>query len=318
METGNKKRKLPNTEKTPKFSYGLSRSMIGQQQPQKTAPSSSLNGSNQSNVEKVKKSEANEKVKSPKGQGCELNDSKKNKEVEREKIVPPEISPPQSRQSRGGSPVTDESSSDSIQFPVSATQVGAVLFTPQSKVMHISGVCTLRLLSGKGNINGYRLRIGEEISVRSPPWVPAIRLFFEATTPNEEFSKKRFVNELIQSRPYLRPSQQEITKKLTSSSSSPCTGIVEIVSADMIAENWIIRCEDFSKYQLPLPPACPPPTTSAIFLSTAIVGNSSDLSQLGLDSQHLPTDWVIAGDLVCKSMKTCPRAVLLGAKGVGK
>lgn len=298
--------------------------MISQQNQEKVIPSSVANEPTRSNKKKSQKVEEEEKLSSSKGTGNKQKDKNRNKvarpsspkveshekliTIQTEESSVPEF--PSSQSQQRATSVIDGTSTDSIQFSINATQVGALLFTSQSKVINISGFCTLKLISGKGNINGYRLRPGEEVSIRSPPWIPAIRLFFEATSHNDDLlSKKRFVNELLQSRPYLRPSQQEMTTRLNSS-----MGIIEVISADLTNENWMIRCEDYSKYQLPVPLL----STAALFLSTAVIGNSTELTQLGLDSHHLPTDWVIAGDLVCKSIKTCPKTVLLGAKGVGK
>ena len=322
----NKKRNLSNPA-VPKFCYGLARPTIGQPPlAHAVMPSTSTQSTQENNKNKGSKDERG-KRRREESRGSENKEDNKRKKMaksssgkgeNREELTTPQsemmetsqpgLPPLQSPEERQKEAI-DETSAESIQFPVNASQVGALLFTSQSKVIHISGFCTLKLLSGKGNINGYRLRSGEEVSIRSPPWIPAIRLFFEAPTGTEELSKKRLVSELIESRPYLGPCQQEMTKRLNSS-----MGIVEVISADMTTENWMIRCEDFSKYQLPVPLL----PTAVLLLSTAVIGNSKELTQIGLDSHHLPTDWVIAGDLVCKSMKVSPKAVLLGAKGVGK
>jgi hypothetical protein len=315
---GNKKRKLGSEVKIPKISYGLSRSIIEQQRninslgPDLSPKNSSVDGGT---VEK--------NVKKPKTPKIQNN------------VVTPTSLPscPQSHLLSHSNPTEQNSPSesfpvdqpiDSFQFSYGTNQVGILLQTTHSKVMHISGMCSLKLIAGKGNINGYRLKTDEEITIHSPPWMPAVRLFFESAmnSSQENQTSKKVLNQLLTSREYLRPHKQILQNQfLCSSSSSSSLAIIEIISVDMNLQNWMIRCEDYSKYQQPPPPSpssTPSFSPSVNYLSTAIIGSSSDLTHLGFESQILPTDWVTAGDLVCKSIKSSPRTMLIGAKGVGK
>jgi hypothetical protein len=321
---GNKKRKLGGDEKIPKISYGLSRSVIEQQR--------GLHASAPNLIPKIKTDESEvltkSKQKTSKRQSNKMASPALPSSSQSDLLSDPLSSPPITELNSPTEPSPSLSTSpqdhptDSIQFTYGTNQVGALLHTPHSKLLHISGMCTLKLIAGKGNINGYRLRIDEEITIHSPPWMPAVRLFFENVTNSShesESSNKKILTHLLASREYLRPYKRTLQQQFLPSSSSSSLAIIEIRSIEMSQQNWMIRCEDYSKYQQPsqLSPSlpCPPPVN---YLSSAIVGSSNDLIHLGFECQTLPTDWVAAGDLFCKSIKTSPRAMLFGAKGAGK
>lgn len=310
---GNKKRKQ-SSEAAPKITYGLSRSMIEQQQ---LKSASLIVPSSPTSVVTPSKSQKKKRKKSSDSQSTEnlRKDSYCNNsptEVSQNELETEQVHDINFMEKEGPAPmptIGSESieSTEYIQFNVGESRTGAIVYTSQSRILHVSGMCTVKLLSGKGNINGYRLRIGEEISIQSPPWVPAIRLFFEPMM-STEVSNKRMVRELVNTSSYLQPHQETLMKTLTSS-----MGIIEIISVDLACQNWMIRCEDYSKYK-----STNTRSGSLLFLDSAVIGESSDLNTLGLDSQILPTDWVISGDLFCKAIKSAPRAVIFGAKGVGK
>lgn len=303
VEMGNKKRKQSSQDMAPKISYGLSRSMIEQSQLQTFSNQgkiiTSASGSKEVKNKKRKKDFEQLIIENTLSNSCHENIIINDTTVEKSDLTNTEISTP--------AEVESTDNSNYIRFDIGTSQSGAIIFTSLSKVLHVSGFCTVRLLFGRGNVNGYRLKIGETISIQSPPWMPAIRLFFEPSL-SDETPTKRLVNDLVKSNPHFGPHRDSLMEKLSSS-----MAIIEVISVDLLSQNWMIRSEDYSKYKPQSQSA-----SSLIFFPSAVVGESSDLSILGLDSQILPTDWVIGGDVLCKSLKSSPRAVIFGAKGVGK
>lgn len=194
---------------------------------------------------------------------------------------------------------------NSITFSVNEhNQLGSLLFLDESQVLHISGMCSLRLLYGRGNINGYTLKLNEEIQIKSPSWTPAVRLFIEPSSTSQD---KNILQTFLQSRQYYEKYSKEINIYLKTSKI-----VFEIVSVDMLKENWMIRCEDYSKFKLKSN------KPSIVSVSSAVIGSTHDLSSIGLESQILPSNWISAADTICKTIKTSPRVVVCGAKGVGK
>lgn len=218
---------------------------------------------------------------------------------------PPQTSPPSTIEPTK-SPILSHLPStglNSISFTLNNSQRGTIIFLNESSVIHISGMCSLKLLSGRGNINGYTLKLNEDIQIRQPSWTPAVRLFIESSLTQD----RNMVQSWIQSRPYYENYSQEINDNFSKS-----TIVIEIISVDMLKENWMVRCEDFSKYQMNSK------NLSVISLSSAIIGINDHLTKLGIESQTLPSNWKSAGDEICKVIKTSPHIFLCGAKGVGK
>jgi hypothetical protein len=199
-----------------------------------------------------------------------------------------------------------------------------LLIFSKSIVKYVSGVCNLSLLHGKSNINGYKMKSHCPVEVRNPVWMPAARLFVDIQPPANKIPHKQFVSNLCQNNPSLKKIQSHLLSNVDSSM------IILLCEAPriLIDRDWMLSAEDWSPYTLYNTPSPKSEGSvsavsdlqpcSAARLHMCLVGAAPDLVSCGLEYMSLPPDWVAAVDDVCKSIKTCPRTVLCGAKGVGK
>lgn len=198
-----------------------------------------------------------------------------------------------------------------------------LLIFSQSNVKYISGVCNISLLHGKANINGFKLRLNYCVEVRNPVWMPAARLFVDTPTPPaSKVSRKQFLSNLCQNNPRLL----QIQAQLLSNVDNTMTLLLCESSPSLINRDWMLLAEDWSPYTFHHSPVTQDKgsallelqSSSVASLPMCLVGASPDFVNCGLEYTTLPPDWVSSVDDVCKSIKTCPRTVLCGAKGVGK
>jgi hypothetical protein len=245
-----------------------------------------------------------------------------------------------------GSDRGSSSSSNSESAPPSA-----LVSCPEACTLYLSGACHVTLLQGQVLINGYKLPTGSRTEVMCPSWSPAQHLAITPTaasamlrsnntlSTSSEGEKKKNKKARQQSLQWLEAfahkhkhlrdftivlSEVQNTEEnpIFGTSTETCLLLIEAMDVDN-SDDWMLKAEDYSKYKQSynaeisgrlrlLRP------TSRLHLSTLLLGDAAAMTQCCIEHSVFPADWVDAVDRVCKDIKSCPRALLCGAKGVGK
>ena len=209
--------------------------------------------------------------------------------------------------------------------------------------LYLSGACHLTLLHGHVVINGHKLSTGLRTEVNCPCWTPAYHVMISPSlTKHAEslISKKKSKKSRKQKSFHWINSFTEkyahVSKYASafmalgdfsfSSNEEICLLLVEAMDIDHCGE-WMLKGEDYSKYKLSFNNISVKAgemkggmwqSADRLHLSSLLLGSADALVQCCVDHCIIPDDWVESADKVCKDIKSCPRTVICGAKGVGK
>jgi hypothetical protein len=189
----------------------------------------------------------------------------------------------------------------------------------------LSGFCRVTLLKGSASINGYELCIGTFVSCNFPVWQPAALLEVSAlptSVPKKRREKdkgnKAGANGNIDS----LAAQLKTINVSPQYSFSVDSNIGDLCSVLLIEgvgpedQEWLVAAEDQRLYL----ESDDGDGESYLRVDSALVGTSGALSTLGIDCTSLSADWRAAADLMVGAQASgdSPRAIVCGAKGVGK
>lgn len=187
------------------------------------------------------------------------------------------------------------------------TTLRAVVCVQPDSVMYISGACSLTLLRGAANINGYKLRIKEKLEmIFAPVWSPAHRLHFSEGKPCK---RKETLSALLQ--------QLGAECEFTSAGSASEECVLLLEGYDPESLEWMLAAEDFSKYSSERTSIYGARHTNHVAVHTAVLCDAHSLRLLGIDGMTVPKTWASAATQVTEDAIEL-RAVVAGAKGVGK
>jgi len=220
-------------------------------------------------------------------------------------------------------PTPDLTDKSAINYIVtrgtSNAPTSVLIFSDSSRSLYISGMCEVMLLYGKANINGYKLKSSEAVEIMCPSWTPACRMFMDTRNSDSSVRQQTFISQLLSKHRHLESCKASLLSCIDSSMT-----VLQVSAFNTSTMDWLIRCEDYSKYTVPKDELKSDSTSSStqcgaiIHLSSAVVGDTASIVQSGLEYTILPPDWVDGVDTVCKNIKICPRTMVCGAKGVGK
>ena len=259
---------------------------------------------------------------------------------------PPSSSSTSRGQASGRHTSSNTSTSTSISDTPSIPAPVALVSCPQVCALYLSGACHVTLLQGQVLINGHKLSVGSRTEVLCPAWTPAQHVAITPTPApvlshshslatssggeKKKNKKGRLVSQSLQWLDLFTHKYKHMTKHkaaltevqnitadpLFATSTDTCMLLLEAIDIDN-SEDWMLKAEDFSKYKL----SYNTHTTEAanrLHLSSLLLGDAAAMTQCCLEHCEFPPQWVEAVDKVCRDLKTCPRTVLCGAKGVGK
>ena len=220
-------------------------------------------------------------------------------------------------------------------IPSTVSNLSCILVYTHACIRYVSGTCKMTLLRGHASINGYSLPLNEGIeSINFPCWTPCARLYAGASKKKaKKDSSSSSVLSTLKKMGKLdnfgtlkkkNPTEMNIID------ASTCIIFVEGIALE--EQEWMVAAEeqrfanakspssaDVSEVQLPR-------EGEYVSVQSAAIGDTSAMRNVGIDSTYLPPSWITATDALLSyspsvdepSSPISPKALLCGAKGVGK
>jgi polynucleotide 5'-kinase involved in rRNA processing len=201
-----------------------------------------------------------------------------------------------------------------------------------NQLTHFSGYAHMKVIKGSMTVNGYRLDAGQDSSLRSSSWCSALQL--HAIPTNKVKALKTGILEYDQFLSKLLPLMEPFS----------CCFLLrgESVDDNSAHDNWLTTIDIHSNYSS-LVSSNPPVSLSStsfttcnkLTLSTGILANGIEMTHHNITLLDYPVSWMEASEKLIESLPTtkstassttttattntsCPRAMICGAKGVGK
>ena len=179
---------------------------------------------------------------------------------------------------------------------------------------YVSGFGYLKTLWGNAILNGTTLSSRTWHEFLSPPWLAAYCLLLKESKICSKVSDRM---RLIEDMPCLASISKSTKHQL---SQGICCIVIRSLSP--VSYNWRVACEDLALFRternaFPVEEILLSPMAS---VTTAMISTASYMHSLGICTTCYPQDWKSAVESYLEDMKSGlnPKAVVCGAKGVGK
>jgi hypothetical protein len=220
--------------------------------------------------------------------------------------------------------ITRVSSTKNVEHPdadnfyaVSATfdPQSTIIFFREQTTLYISGVCTINVLRGAFNLNGYRLQTGDRKRVASPLWGPAARLHCSSAQLRAREPK----DILIENNLLARYPIGEVEHASDAFSSAV---MVDGVALDSL--EWMLAAEDLARFEN-LPSSITAVKCGIVHsdhhivaLGTAAVASARALRRLDVDHLTISASWMGSFSAALENRGRPSKILVCGAKGAGK
>ena len=189
---------------------------------------------------------------------------------------------------------------------------------------YFSGSFYVTLLKGSASINGFDLPVGVRLSkpCHFPLWQPGALLQVSVALPSPPSSSKKR-RDKDKSKNKDKGKSTALSALLTPLLSSwshdvdvePYATMLLIEGIPLHEQEWLVAAED----QRPYCESDDGDGTKYVRVESGLLGTAEALSTLGIDHTSFAPDWRAASQQVLDALPTMsPRAIVCGAKGVGK